>query len=269
LSLLTSFRFILLLVALFHYFLFHSALHCPFLLHSASFCFLLLFLSSVHLFFFIHSTLLNYTASCNFSLTFQHKRRVQLKISPKFTTTTTTTTITTSTGLGTKLARTFVSRCVVGDAGMTYKYLGLRMFGHPWNAGELGSSASTVAVGTANRAMIGHTTKLLTDRRSNATSRSSSSSKDSGSTSYGSCQYNLTLINRCFPELTPKEKQTATATATASANTNNFNVKLKQEPLFGAEKCTVSWHADSSLEHYRLGLGLRHLKFDACDVNVL
>ncbi len=27
-------------------------------------------------------------------------------------------------------------------------------------------------------------------------------------------------------------------------------IKLKTEPCFGTEKCTVSWHADSSLEHF-------------------
>lgn len=28
------------------------------------------------------------------------------------------------------------------------------------------------------------------------------------------------------------------------------DIKLKNEPSFGVDKCTVSWHADSSLEHY-------------------
>jgi hypothetical protein len=35
-------------------------------------------------------------------------------------------------GLGTKVAKTFVSRCLVGEPGCTYKYLGLRMFSYPW-----------------------------------------------------------------------------------------------------------------------------------------
>lgn len=35
-------------------------------------------------------------------------------------------------GLGTALARTHVRRCLVGEPGATYKYLGLRMFAHPW-----------------------------------------------------------------------------------------------------------------------------------------
>ena len=33
-------------------------------------------------------------------------------------------------GLGTKCAKTYVTRCVVGNPGTTYKYLGLRMFAY-------------------------------------------------------------------------------------------------------------------------------------------
>ena len=36
-------------------------------------------------------------------------------------------------GLGTKCAKTYVTRCLVGEEGTTYKYLGLRMFAHKWN----------------------------------------------------------------------------------------------------------------------------------------
>ena len=35
-------------------------------------------------------------------------------------------------GLGTALAKTKVTRCLVGEPGATYKYLGLRMFATPW-----------------------------------------------------------------------------------------------------------------------------------------
>jgi hypothetical protein len=52
-----------------------------------------------------------------------------------------------------------------------------------------------------------------------------------GKPQVGSCQYNLTLINRCFPEATS-------------------SIKLKKEPLFEHDSIAVSWHADSSLEHY-------------------
>ena len=46
----------------------------------------------------------------------------------------------------------------------------------------------------------------------------------------GSCAYNLTLINCMEP---------------AAARPD-----LKQEPTFGTSPCSVSWHADSSLEHF-------------------
>lgn len=118
------------------------------------------------------------------------------------------------TGLKTKIAKTFVSRCLVGSPGTTYKYLGLRMFSHPWSAGEVGVTDAMIKIGELNDILINRTKKLL---------------KDSGKEETGSCEYNLTLINRCFPD---------------------GEIKLKDEPLFNKEKCTVSWHADSTLEHY-------------------
>lgn len=118
------------------------------------------------------------------------------------------------TGLGTKLARTFVSRCLVGESGITYKYLGIRMFAYPWNANETGSNDALIQIGDLNK-VLSERTKHYLDK--------------SGKDTVGSCAFNLTLINRCFPE---------------------SSIKLKEEPLFKNEKCTVSWHADSSLEHY-------------------
>ena len=89
-------------------------------------------------------------------------------------------------GLGTKTAKTFVTRCLVGDAGTTYKYLGIRMFSIPWNLGPKEDSSLTsqhaLTVGRLNQRLIERTTKLL--------------SKE-GKSKAGSCQYNLTLINRC------------------------------------------------------------------------
>lgn len=121
-------------------------------------------------------------------------------------------------GLGTKIARTFVSRCLVGDPGMTYKYLGLRMFAHPWTAGALGANSATITIGELNEQI-----------RSRAQALNESSGKDI----FGSSQFNLTLINRCFP---------------SSVSARTF--PLKKEPHFGKDLCSVSWHADSSLDHY-------------------
>jgi hypothetical protein len=33
-------------------------------------------------------------------------------------------------------SKTFVSRTLVGDPGTTYKYLGLRIFAHPWSVDD-------------------------------------------------------------------------------------------------------------------------------------
>lgn len=118
-------------------------------------------------------------------------------------------------GLNTKVAKTFVTRCVVGDPGMTYKYLGLRMFGFPWTAGVLGANSATVTVGAMNQELI---------------KRSNDLNAASGKGAYGSSQFNLTLINRCYPD--------------------GEEVSLKLEPMFEKDHLTVSWHADSSLDHY-------------------
>ena len=72
--------------------------------------------------------------------------------------------LTQPTGLGTKVVKTFVSRCLVGCPGITYKYLGLRMFAFPWTPGEVGATEETVAIGQLNNAMIRHTEKLLAEK---------------------------------------------------------------------------------------------------------
>lgn len=90
-------------------------------------------------------------------------------------------------GLGSKIAKTYVSRCVVGEPGITYKYLGLRLFAYPWTAGEEGATLETVQIGQLNSDLIGHTARQL-------------QAKQTAENPYvGSCEYNLTLINRCFP----------------------------------------------------------------------
>ena len=54
--------------------------------------------------------------------------------------------ITQPAGLNTKLAKTLVSRCLVGDAGITYKYLGIRMFSIPWNPGGIIHNIHTICL---------------------------------------------------------------------------------------------------------------------------
>jgi mRNA N6-methyladenine demethylase len=73
-------------------------------------------------------------------------------------------------------SRTFVKRTLVGEPGITYKYLGLRLFAHAWS-GVL-ASPSMKAIGEMNRRMI-----QITKQMPNP----------------GKCDYNLTLINYMEP----------------------------------------------------------------------
>ena len=90
---------------------------------------------------------------------------------------------------------------------------GLRMFSYPWDGSD--SCKSFARIGLLNTKLSQRTATLLSE---------------SNRPEVGSCMYNLTLINRCYPI--------------------NGEVKMKLEPTFQNEKCTVSWHADSTLEHY-------------------
>lgn len=73
-------------------------------------------------------------------------------------------------------SRTFVKRTLVGDPGITYKYLGLRLFAHAWRG--QGVLPIMKAVGEMNQAMV-----QMTRRHKN----------------HGRCDYNLTLINYMEP----------------------------------------------------------------------
>jgi hypothetical protein len=58
---------------------------------------------------------------------------------------------------GKHLSRTFVKRTLVGEPGITYKYLGLRLFAHPWSG--LGTLPMMKAIGQINKTMIDMTKK--------------------------------------------------------------------------------------------------------------
>ena len=81
-------------------------------------------------------------------------------------------------GPGTSLARTKVTRCLVGTPGITYKYLGLRMFVAPWKGEEASSYAKKIrkASKKLEKRAVKHGAK---PRR---------------------CRFNLTLINRMAPD---------------------------------------------------------------------
>ena len=138
-------------------------------------------------------------------------------------------------GLGTKCAKTYVTRCLVGNEGTSYKYLGLRMFAHPWNVTgnttreDRNKSSMNVKdalgeISSLNQRLTARTKIHLGDLEQKRKERIGFSVQPHLN---GRASYDITLINRM---------------------TNSPD--LKMEPTKGCEKSPVSWHADSSLEHY-------------------
>lgn len=125
------------------------------------------------------------------------------------------------------LSKTFVRRTLLGAPGITYKYLGLRIFAHPFAAGANPEPRNGVE-GDAFAAMadIGELNEVLKGRgAAHLEERSRAIGMPCGST-----DFNLTLINQMDGQ------------AHAPA--------LKAEPLFGMGKVSVSWHADSGLQDF-------------------
>jgi len=78
-------------------------------------------------------------------------------------------------------SRTFVKRTLVGNPGITYKYLGLRLFAHAWSGP--GATSLLKSIGDMNESMIKMTEKFPDN---------------------GRCDYNLTLINYMEPKIHTK-----------------------------------------------------------------
>ena len=97
-----------------------------------------------------------------------------------------------STKGGTAPVPTIVRRILVGEPGITYKYLGLRIFAHPWRpGGDVGGGGGdegggggclegAAVVGELNAHLQKETARLLAAQQQQQT---------------GSCTFNLTLIN--------------------------------------------------------------------------
>ena len=122
-------------------------------------------------------------------------------------------------GPGTPLAVTKVTRTCVGDPGITYKYLGLRMFSHPWTDEAAPTDSASSAVSNAYT-LLRRQNEALDERSQRCLEREGKG---------GSTHFSLTLINRMDP--------------------TGLKPDLKDEPEFGMGKVSVSWHADSSLVH--------------------
>ena len=121
-------------------------------------------------------------------------------------------------GLGTKCAKTFVTRCLLGDKGTTYKYLGLRMFSTDW--GAVGEGVIKQLNAEMQRQTVGYLNDLSSTR---------------GRSTRGRSCFDVALINRM-----------------------ESSEKLKEEPIHKSSSAAVSWHADSSLEHFST-IGVYHV----------
>jgi hypothetical protein len=134
-------------------------------------------------------------------------------------------------GLGTKCAKTYVTRCLLGASGTTYKYLGLRMFAYPWDlasdsAGKHDDNSVVVkaveTIAALNRSLAERSQHHLNELSAKRQARGEDPCR-------GRAGFDIALINRME---------------------NSSKSNLKQESSLGEGKCSVSWHADSSLEHY-------------------
>lgn len=146
---------------------------------------------------------------------------------------------------GKKLSLTSVTRTLVGNPGSTYKYLGLRLFSHPWCdvdengdggaiEGELSCHGATLVklgyskrcaralidTGLVNKRVIERTNKILQTNIAPLV-------KDG---LVGSADYSLTLINKMEPFRQKKD--------------------LKNDSIHGLGKTSVSWHKDSGLQDF-------------------
>jgi len=142
------------------------------------------------------------------------------------------------------LTRTSVTRTLVGDPGSTYKYLGLRLFSHPWvdvtENGDAISKKCTKEGSTLRK--LGYSSKttsaLMTMGRSNLRLIERSQSMLQKHVSphitptgmVGSAQFNLTLVNKMEPTSTKRD--------------------MKKEVAYGMGKISVGWHRDSGLKDF-------------------
>lgn len=138
---------------------------------------------------------------------------------------------------GKRLSKTFVTRTLLGRPGSTYRYLGLRLFSHPWTAitedGDTmraGDTRSLVLLGYSEECSrglmaFGELNTSLIERTKRVLEAQTVPHVPEGLV--GSADYTLTLINRMEPTTVKKD--------------------LKRENSYGMGKTSVSWHRDSGL----------------------
>jgi len=155
------------------------------------------------------------------------------------------------------LSKTFVTRTLIGAPGSTYRYLGLRLFSHPWcDVDERGDGVCRGVVEDGNaidgggdsvlsrlvthlgyapscaKALIdlGTINQTLIHRTNNVLTQMIAPTLPNGQPT-GSAEYSLTLINRMEPTSIKRD--------------------LKMENVHGGlGKTSVSWHKDSGLQDF-------------------
>lgn len=140
---------------------------------------------------------------------------------------------------GQRLSLTMVTRTLIGEPGSTYRYLGLRLFSHPWcDVDEDGNrmvaskpGSSLVRLGYRSDCVsalmrIGSVNEALIDRTDARLQREIAPHVGL----VGSARFNLTLINRMEPTSAKKD--------------------LKKESSYNLGMTSVSWHKDSGLQDF-------------------
>ena len=141
-----------------------------------------------------------------------------------------------------RLMKTSVTRTLVGDPGSTYKYLGLRLFSHPWvDVDEVGNGMTSKKSGSTLRILgyppktvsalieMGHANDYLKER-SNELLKNHVSPNVVPEGLVGSADYNLSLVNKMHSTSTKHD--------------------LKKESTYGMGKVSVGWHRDSGLKDF-------------------
>jgi len=141
---------------------------------------------------------------------------------------------------GKKVSKTFVKRTLIGKPGSTYRYLGLRLFSHPWcsvssdgddakeqDASSLQQLGYTQSCAEALFGM-GILNQLLVDRTQHMLHQHIVPHVKGGLV--GPADFTLTLVNRMEPTTVKRD--------------------LKKETTYGMGKTSVSWHKDSGLTDF-------------------
>ncbi|CAM9413769.1 unnamed protein product [Ectocarpus fasciculatus] len=181
---------------------------------------------------------------------------------------------------GKRLSRTFVTRTLVGDPGITYKYLGLRLFAHPWGLGE-SESESDFRKGPGDGLADALNDPCLADlfSKDGASDGEGSVGRSEDNLRGSSFNDNDRVADtlRKVGDLSEWMRLRAGAMlkeevgeAGGERGSCAFNLTLinrmecsgakrdlKPDPLFSMGKCSVSWHADSCLQDFST-IGVYH-----------